>query len=152
MTGDKCVPKTAEEEKKEQGKCPDGKKLDPNVPGQVSNARTHRLYLTNIIQDELTENAKCIDKNDADCPAGQSKTTTKPGECLPDDKPDHKCNSDKGDLDAFKDKGPDDKIRHTCRSNEKKEKEKKAAYEKNRTELVNKLTSERKQKEEKKEK
>lgn len=34
--GDKCVEPETPEQEKERGKCPLGKKLDPNVPGQVS--------------------------------------------------------------------------------------------------------------------
>lgn len=33
---DKCVDPETPEQEKERGKCPPGKKLDPNVPGQVS--------------------------------------------------------------------------------------------------------------------
>jgi hypothetical protein len=33
--GDKCEKPKTDQEKKEQGKCPDGKKLDPAVKGQV---------------------------------------------------------------------------------------------------------------------
>ncbi|KAH7116270.1 hypothetical protein B0J11DRAFT_584301 [Dendryphion nanum] len=121
--GDKCVPKKTDDEKKEQGKCPDGKKLDPSVLGQ----------------NELTENPKCVDKVDSGCPAGQSKTTVKLSECAPDDNPDQKCT--KPDTEDYREKGPDGKIRHTCRSTEKKEKAKKAAYETNRKPLVDRLTN-----------
>jgi hypothetical protein len=34
--GDKCEKPKTDQEKKEQGKCPDGKKLDPAVKGQVN--------------------------------------------------------------------------------------------------------------------
>lgn len=34
--GDKCIVPETPEEEKERGKCPQGQKLDPSIPGQVS--------------------------------------------------------------------------------------------------------------------
>lgn len=105
--GTKCEKPKTEKEQKEQGKCPDGKKLDPSVKGQ----------------DELTENPKCVDKDSKDCPEGQSMSTPrkdKKAECAPDDEPDKKCDKEK-DTELFKEVGPDGKMKSTCRSTKEKE-------------------------------
>ncbi|KAF2261260.1 hypothetical protein CC78DRAFT_583904 [Lojkania enalia] len=109
--GDKCEKPKTDQERKEQGKCPDGQKLDPAVPGQ----------------DELTENPKCVDKDSKDCPEGQTMSTPKkdqPSKCAPDDEPDKKCDNEP-DTELYKEIGPDGKMKSSCRSTKEKEEKKK---------------------------
>ncbi|PVH92232.1 hypothetical protein DM02DRAFT_733809 [Periconia macrospinosa] len=108
--GDGCETPKSDDEKKEQGKCPDGNKLDPAVPGQ----------------NELTSDPKCIDKEkNGECPSGQSmstKTASQPGKCAPDDERDKKCEGK--DTFAFKTVGGNGKMSTSCRSTPEKEKAK----------------------------
>lgn len=111
----KCVPGTT----KEQGKCSEGKVLDPAAGGQDAN----------------TENPKCVDDDDKKCPEGQIAASRDKGrsndssgqspECGVDEDPDFTCeDSNTYDHKTVK----SGKISHRCRSTEKYDKEKKDKY------------------------
>ncbi|KFH42909.1 hypothetical protein ACRE_063680 [Hapsidospora chrysogenum ATCC 11550] len=111
----KCVP-----ERKEQGKCENGKVLDPAAGGQDAN----------------TENPKCISDDDDKCPQGQTAASRRKGRdvdestyepsCAVDEDPDFKCD----DPNTYDHKTIlDDKIKHSCRSTRKHEDDKKKKYD-----------------------
>lgn len=105
---------------KEQGKCENGKVLDPAAGGQDAN----------------TESPKCISDDDSKCPEGQKAESRKKGRdvdesthepsCAADEDPDFKCDdSNTYDHKTIK----DDKINHSCRSTKKHEDDKKSKYD-----------------------
>jgi len=105
---------------KEQGKCEDGKVLDPAAGGQDAN----------------TDNPKCISDDDNKCPEGQRAESRRKGRnvddstyepnCAPDDDPDFKCD----DTNTYDHKTIEDgKIKHSCRPTKKHEEDKKNKYD-----------------------
>ncbi|PVH98762.1 hypothetical protein DM02DRAFT_657005 [Periconia macrospinosa] len=99
----KCKPVSS---KKEQGKCKDGKVLDPAEGGQNND----------------TPNPVCKPDDDKKCPGGQKAATRPPkkreddkykAECAADDKPDFEC-KDKNTYDHRVVK--DGKLQHSCRA------------------------------------
>lgn len=78
------------------------------------------------MQDENTENPKCIGEDEKDkCGEGESESTptrNKPPKCAPDDEPDKKC-EDEGTYD-HKEIGKNGKMKHSCRTTREREKEK----------------------------
>ena len=112
----KCVPNGG----KEQGKCENGKVLDPMAGGQDAN----------------TENPKCISDDDNKCPEGQRAESRRKGRdvdestyepsCATDEDPDFKCD----DPNTYNHKTiQDDKIRHSCRSTKKHDDDKINKYD-----------------------
>ena len=117
---DKDQEKCIRDGSKEQGKCEDGKILDPAAGGQDAN----------------TEKPKCISDDDGKCPEGQTAASRRKGrdvdestyepECGVDEDSDFRCD----DSNTYDYKTVEDgKIKHSCRSTKKHEDDKKSKYD-----------------------